>query len=73
MDRPAEREVVPHLNGESFRWMEHDYPSQIARWNYHPEVEIHPIRKSRGSYIIGDQIGGFGLRTMPFSLRASSS
>ena len=59
MDSPAEREVVPHLDGESFRWMEHDYPSQIARWNYHPEVEIHLIRRSSGSYIIGDQVGEF--------------
>lgn len=56
---PAAREVVPLLPGESFRWMEHDYPSQIARWNYHPEIEIHLIRKSTGSYIIGDQIGPF--------------
>lgn len=59
MVRPAEREVVPHLDGESFRWMEHDYPAPIARWNYHPEVEIHLIRRSRGSYLIGDQVGEF--------------
>lgn len=60
MVRPATRELVPRLDGESFRWMEHDYPCEIARWNYHPEVEIHLIRKSIGSYIIGDQIGAFG-------------
>jgi AraC-like DNA-binding protein len=59
-DTPAEREVVPLLDGESFRWIEHDYPSKIARWVYHPEVEIHLIRRSRGSYIIGDQVGAFG-------------
>ncbi len=59
LDTPAAREVVPLLPGESFRWMEHDYPSRIARWNYHPEIEIHLIRKSTGSYIIGDQIGPF--------------
>ena len=58
--QPAVREVVPHYAGESFRWMVHDYPSQIARWNYHPEFEIHLIRKSSGSFIIGDQIGTFG-------------
>lgn len=58
-ERPATRELVPHYDGESFRWLEHDYPSAIARWNYHPEVEIHLIRKSTGSYIIGDQIGAF--------------
>ncbi len=60
IERPAAREVVPLNAGESFRWIEHDYPSGIARWNYHPEIEIHLIRRSTGSYIIGDQVGAFG-------------
>ena len=51
---------MPHLQGESFRWISHDYPTPVARWNYHPEVEIHLIRRSSGSYIIGNQIGAFG-------------
>ncbi len=51
---------MPHLQGESFRWNSHDYPTPIARWNYHPEVEIHLIRRSSGSYIIGNEIGAFG-------------
>lgn len=54
------RELVPLTAGESFRWIEHDYPSPVARWNYHPEVEIHLIRRGSGSYLIGDQIGAFG-------------
>ena len=53
------REVIPPHPSHSFRWLEHDYPSQIAKWQYHPEVEIHLIRKSHGSYIIGDRIGAF--------------
>ena len=60
LDRPATREVIRHLPGESFRWLEHDYPSEIARWNYHPEFEVHLIRSGTGSYIIGDQVGPFG-------------
>jgi AraC-like DNA-binding protein/mannose-6-phosphate isomerase-like protein (cupin superfamily) len=60
VERPAERELIPHLDGESFRWIEHDYPCAIARWNYHPEVEIHLIRHGTGSFIIGDQVGAFG-------------
>ena len=60
IDSPAVREFIPHLDGESFRWIEHNYPDPIARWNYHPEVEIHLIRRSTGSYIIGDQVGAFG-------------
>ena len=59
MDRPAAREFVPVNAGESFRWMEHDYPAPIARWNYHPEVEIHLIRKGVGTYIIGHEVGAF--------------
>lgn len=59
LDQPAARELVPLHAGESFRWIEHNYPDPVARWNYHPEIEIHLIRKGTGSYIIGDQIGAF--------------
>ena len=60
LERPATRELIRHLPSESFRWLEHDYPSEIARWNYHPEYELHLIRHGTGSYIIGDQVGPFG-------------
>ncbi|WP_156760999.1 AraC family transcriptional regulator [Microbacterium karelineae] len=60
MHHPPERELVPLAAGESFRWMEHDYPAPIARWNYHPEVEIHLIRRGTGNYIIGNTVGAFG-------------
>lgn len=59
IDRPAARELVPLNAGESFRWLEHDYPTPVARWNYHPEIEIHLIRESAGSYIIGNEVGAF--------------
>lgn len=59
LDTPATRELVPHLPGESIRWIEHDYPSPVARWNYHPEYELHLIRKGTGSYLIGDRVGEF--------------
>jgi AraC-like DNA-binding protein len=59
LDTPATRELVPHLPGESFRWIEHDYPSPVARWNFHPEYELHLIRKGSGSYLIGDHVGEF--------------
>jgi len=54
------REVIPRDPGASFRWRTHDYPDPLARWNRHPEVEIHLIRRSTGRYIIGDAIGPFG-------------
>jgi simple sugar transport system ATP-binding protein len=31
---------------QSFKWHQHDCPSNIARWNYHPECEIHLITRS---------------------------
>lgn len=55
----ANREVIPADPNHSVRWHEHDYPSPIARWNYHPEYEIHLIRKGTGKFIVGDHIGTF--------------
>nr|WP_306423061.1 AraC family transcriptional regulator [Paenarthrobacter aurescens] len=55
----ANREVIPEDPHHSVRWHQHDYPSPIARWNYHPEYEIHLIRKGSGKFIVGDHIGTF--------------
>lgn len=55
----ANREVIPEDPNHSVRWHEHDYPSPVARWNYHPEYELHLIRKGTGKYIVGDHIGTF--------------
>jgi AraC-like DNA-binding protein len=44
----------------SFRWHRHDYPSALARWNHHPEFEIHMITESTGKMFVGDHIGPFG-------------
>jgi AraC-like DNA-binding protein/mannose-6-phosphate isomerase-like protein (cupin superfamily) len=55
----ANREVIPPDPSHSVRWHEHDYPSPLARWNYHPEYEIHLIRKGTGKFIVGDHIGTF--------------
>lgn len=55
----ANREVIPEDPQHSVRWHQHDYPSPIARWNYHPEYEIHLIRKGSGKFIVGDHIGTF--------------
>lgn len=55
----ANREVIPEDPNYSVRWHEHDYPSPVARWNYHPEYELHLIRKGTGKFIVGDHIGTF--------------
>jgi AraC-like DNA-binding protein/mannose-6-phosphate isomerase-like protein (cupin superfamily) len=55
----ANREIIPPDPHHSVRWVEHSYPSPVARWNYHPEYEIHLIRKGTGKFIVGDHIGTF--------------
>ncbi len=37
----------------------HDVPSPVARWNYHPEFEVHLIRSGHGRYVVGDHIDRF--------------
>lgn len=55
----ANREAVPSDPYHSVRWHEHDYPSSARRWNYHPEYEIHLIRKGIGKFIVGDHVVTF--------------
>jgi hypothetical protein len=55
-----DREWIIADPAQSFRWQTHDFPCNIARWNYHPEYEIHLIRKSFGRAFVGDHIGEFG-------------
>ncbi|WP_179179182.1 AraC family transcriptional regulator [Pseudomonas sivasensis] len=57
--RPAELEVILPEPDHCFRWFEHDYPYDLARWNHHPEFEIHLIRQGTGKLVAGDYIGAF--------------
>lgn len=57
---PAELEIILPAPQQSFRWYEHDYPYALARWNHHPEYEIHLIRKGSGKLLAGDYMGAFG-------------
>jgi len=60
VERPAVREVIPRDPRYSARWHAHNYPSGYAKWHYHPEYEIHMIRKTSGQYMVGNGIGNFG-------------
>lgn len=52
-------EVIVCAPEESFRWFVHDYPFYLAKWNCHPEYELHLIRSSTGTMMVGDYLGGF--------------
>lgn len=56
--RPTFEHIVPGV-GETFVWRMDDYPWERNVWNFHPEIEIHLIRKSAGMAFVGDYIGEF--------------
>jgi AraC-like DNA-binding protein len=55
----ARFEQVLTAENETFLWRLDDYPWARSVWNFHPEFEIHLIRKSTGTVFIGDYIGDF--------------
>jgi AraC-like DNA-binding protein len=57
--KPPDLEVIFPRPGHSFRWHCHDYPDALARWNYHPEYELHYIVESHGTMFVGDYISEF--------------
>lgn len=52
-------EVIVCPPEESFRWFTHDYPFRLAKWNHHPEYELHLTRVSSGTMMVGDYLGDF--------------
>jgi AraC-like DNA-binding protein len=56
---PPVREVIVPDVDSMVRWFEHDYPHPLARWHWHPEIEIHLIREGRGLALVGDHLSGF--------------
>jgi AraC-like DNA-binding protein len=53
------REVILADPSSVVRWFEHDYPTTVARWNHHPEYELHLIRSGSGKVLVGDHVGRF--------------
>ncbi|KAA8826738.1 AraC family transcriptional regulator [Bifidobacterium reuteri] len=56
----GELEFMQPLHHASIRWAEHGYPSDLARWHHHDEVEIHLIRQGVGQMMVGNAL-------LPFS------
>lgn len=55
---PTFEHIVTGVN-ETFLWRLDDYPWERNVWNFHPEIEIHLIRKASGLAFVGDHIGRF--------------
>lgn len=55
---PAFEHIVTDVT-ETFLWRMDDYPWERNVWNYHPEIEIHLLRKTFGMAFVGDHIGEF--------------
>ena len=46
--------VLPDLES-TVRWFQHGYPTPLARWHHHPEIEFHLIVASHGQMMAGDR------------------
>lgn len=53
-----EIEVV-ETYGQSIRFLEHGWPSELCRWHAHQQYELHLILETRGKAFVGDYIGNF--------------
>jgi len=53
------REVIVAPLDRSVLAFSHNYPYPFTGWHYHPEYEIHIIRRSTGSYFVGTHAGRF--------------
>ncbi|NVK43655.1 MAG: AraC family transcriptional regulator [Oceanospirillaceae bacterium] len=58
--RQPEFEWVDQQRSESIRYLQHGYPSELVRWHYHKEYELHLIKTTHGKVFVGDYIGNFG-------------
>jgi AraC-like DNA-binding protein len=53
------REVIATPLERDFLVFCHDYPFHYTGWHYHPEFEIHLIRRSSGLRYVGTHVGPF--------------
>ncbi|SKA08437.1 AraC family transcriptional regulator [Consotaella salsifontis] len=55
----ALREIITAPLGNTFLAFTHEYPYPYTGWHYHPEYEVHLIRKTSGSFYVGTHAGQF--------------
>ncbi|WP_108126677.1 helix-turn-helix domain-containing protein [Saccharospirillum mangrovi] len=63
MSTQPEFELVQERE-HSLRYLSHGADSDLIRWHYHREYELHLIRRTRGKAFIGDYIGPFRPETV---------
>ncbi|MBT1177247.1 helix-turn-helix domain-containing protein [Bifidobacterium callimiconis] len=52
-------EVIVPEDDAAIRWSCHGYPNSLAKWHYHPQIEIHLIREGSGQFMAGDGLTPF--------------
>ncbi|SFC33945.1 AraC family transcriptional regulator [Tropicimonas isoalkanivorans] len=53
------RELIATPLDRGIRAYQHGYPSDVTIWHYHPEYELHAIRRSSGLFYVGTYCGSF--------------
>jgi AraC-like DNA-binding protein len=53
-----ELEIIQKANN-SIRYLEHGWPSDLCRWHFHKQYELHYLINSTGNAFIGDYVGNF--------------
>lgn len=48
-----------HEQESSFRYLEHSADSELIRWHFHHEYELHLLIATRGKAFVGDYVGTF--------------
>jgi len=59
-----EYELVAQRQDQSIRYLQHGYPSDLVRWHYHEEYELHYIEQTSGKVFVGDYMGNFNAKSL---------
>ena len=64
LDKSKANKGIPEFeltdpNGETVRYIQHGFPSELIRWHAHDEYELHFIAATTGKVFVGDYVGIF--------------